>query len=300
MRLGTLLPRAVLVALAWVLATAAFTLAADHRIIGPSSTANPAPAQAPELTVPAVTGQAFVFAKGLLEDAGFGWRVSGPVRGYAGNQVIAQSPAAGTRVVDTGAPTIELRLVKGSYAEQGSPEDSSSYAGTAIKFVSRMRTLRQRPVKPQKPVRKPVAKKRLAPKRSARKHATKRSARKHATKRSARKHATKRSAPTARPPAFRRAGAPREPLDQITLTARANRLAAWVATGPTPTDETVQHWLYQHAWIVTGAKFGWWHGAQALEKLIAVDRQIERKWGIGHLSESEARAALQRVRRASK
>ena len=36
-RLATLLPRAVVAALVWVLATAAFTFAADTTIIGPSS-----------------------------------------------------------------------------------------------------------------------------------------------------------------------------------------------------------------------------------------------------------------------
>jgi hypothetical protein len=287
MRLGTLLPRAVLVALAWVLATAAFTLAADRQIIGPSSTTPTAPAQAPQLTVPAVTGQAFVFAKGLLEDAGFAWRVEGPVHGYAGNQVIAQSPVAGTRVVDTGAPTVVLRLVKGRYAQQGAPEDGSSYPGTAVKLVPTARVAPRRTRARQAPVRrthsKPAAKRKPARKPRVRKHATK-------------KHA----APAARPPAFHRPGAPKEPLDEVTLTARADRLAAWVATNPEATDKNIQRWLYQHGWIVTGAEFGWWHGAQALEKLIAVDRRIEQQWGIGLRSEAVARAALQRVERKSK
>src|SRR5207244_4164580 len=97
MRLGALLPRALVVVVVWVLATAAFTLAADRQILGPSRASSPTPVQAPQLTVPAVDGQAFVFAKGILEDAGFAWRVSGPVHGYAANKVLAQSPAAGPR-----------------------------------------------------------------------------------------------------------------------------------------------------------------------------------------------------------
>ena len=128
MRLGALLPRAVLVAMAWILATAAFTLAADKTsIIGPQPATTAAPVPPPVLTVPTVDAQAFVFAKGILEDAGFGWRVSGPVHGYSGNKVVSQSPAAGTHVIDTGAPMIVLHLARGPYAEKGTPEDSSSY-----------------------------------------------------------------------------------------------------------------------------------------------------------------------------
>jgi hypothetical protein len=285
MRLGALLPRAVVVALAWILATAAFTLAADRKIIGPSRTAAQTPAQTPPLTVPEVTGQAFVFAKGLLEDAGFGWRVDGPVRGFSGNQVIAQSPAAGTKVLDTGAPTVVLRLVRGRYPENGSPEDSSSYEGTALKLATKPKPAAapppaqpkpQKPQKPHKTVRKPAAK--------------------HATRKRA--HAVRKPAKQAsRPPAFNVPRTPKEPLDEIPLTERADRLAAWIATGPKRTPKNVQRWLYQHSWIVTGARFGWWHGEQALVKLIAVDRRIHRMWGIGRKSEAVAHAALKHVRR---
>ena len=72
----------------------------------------------------------------------------------------------------------------------------------------------------------------------------------------------------------------------------------WVAGKP-KTPANIQHWLYQHAWIVTGAKFGWWHGADALETLIRVDQHVEREWGIGAKSEAVARAALSQVRRRS-
>ncbi len=140
MRLGALLPRAVLIAVAWILATAAFTLAADKtNIIGPQPVATPTrPAALPNLTVPDVTGQAFVFAKGLLEDSGFAWRVSGSVHGYAGNQVAGQSPAAGTQVVDTGAPTVVVTLVKGRYGEQGVPRTPRvTAAGDQVAFQGR-------------------------------------------------------------------------------------------------------------------------------------------------------------------
>jgi hypothetical protein len=283
-RLAALLPRAVVVALVWVLATAAFTFAADTTIIGPSSaTSTSVPVKAPELVVPSVTGQAYVFAKGILEDGGFAWRLSGSVRGYASNRVMAQTPAAGTRVVDTGAPTIVLRLVRGAYTEKGRPVDASSYRGTKIKLVNLAAvTVPVAPVKrpaakpAAKPVVKPVVKPRL----------------KRGLK-------PKPAAQSKRPPAFSVAGAPTEPLDEITLPARAVRLEAWLGSRP-KTSANVQNWLYQHSWIVTGAKFGWWHGAQALEILIRVDERVQRQWGLGSKSEAVARVTLAKVRRDAK
>jgi PASTA domain-containing protein len=288
-RLAALFPRAVVVVLVWVLATAAFTFAADNTIIGPSTRTPATPAQAPILTVPPVGGQAYVFVKGILEDAGFAWRVAGTVHGYASNTVIAQSPAAGTRVIDTGAPTVVLRLVRGPYGEHGKFIDTSSYRGTRIRLadvatsivplVPRAKPKQKPVVKPkQKPVVKPKQKPVVKP----------------------RVPVHKPAAPEKRPPAFRVAGAPREPLDEITLAARASRLAAWIRSNPKRTSANVQRWLYQHAWIVTGAGFGWSHGAQALETLIDVDRRVEKIWGVGHRSEGVARVALARVRRAAR
>ena len=292
MRLGALLPRAVVLVFVWVLATAAFTFAADQKIIGPSPTASTAPAQAPNLIVPSVTGQVFVFAKGILEDAGFAWRVTGPVQGYSGNRVLAQTPAAGTHVVDTGAPTIVLRLVKGQYAQQGQPEDTSSYTGTRIAFPHSVTAAPKTPVVPQKPAAKPKAKLKVKAKVKAK---PAKPAKPVKPAKSA-----KQAAPAARPPAFTVPGGRKEPLDEISLPARADRLAAWIATNPKRTNANVSRWLYQHAWIVDGAGFGWWHGSQALVKLVAVDRKVEHLWGIGHRSEAVARRALERVERKSR
>jgi hypothetical protein len=100
-----------------------------------------------------------------------------------------------------------------------------------------------------------------------------------------------------RPAAFHVVGAPKEPLDEIPLPARAGRLDAWLTRGRGPTGANQRHWLYQHAWIVTGARFGWWHGAEALSVLIRVDRRVESQWGIGYRSEAVARGALAAVRR---
>src|SRR3712207_1752450 len=123
-RLSALLPRLAALTLIWLLATSTLTFAAAGR--APTA---PAPAVAPTaprgqkvLVVPDVRRQAYVFAKGILEDGGFAWRVRGTVRGYAANTVLTQRPAPGTKVVDNGAPTIVLTLKRnGAYAENGLP-----------------------------------------------------------------------------------------------------------------------------------------------------------------------------------
>jgi len=280
-RLALLLPRAVIVAVVWVLGTAAFTLAADNTIVGSSKpNASATPAAQPELIVPSVSGQAYVFAKGILEDAGFAWHVAGSVHGYSSNRVVTQSPAAGTRVVDTGAPTVTLRLVRGPYDQLGQPADNSPYSGTAIRLAG-LASVTSPAVKPKAaPKAKPAAKPKAKP----------------AAKRTAKPTVKPKAKPAARPPAFAVKGAPKEPLDEMPLTERAQRLEQWVTSKP-KTPANVQHWLYQHAWIVTGAKFGWWHGADALQTLIRVDQHVEREWGIGAKSEAVARAALAQVRR---
>jgi hypothetical protein len=284
MRLASLLPRAVIVAVVWILGTAAFTFAADSTIVGPSPSAEPTqPAQPQELVVPSVVGQAYVFSKGILEDAGFAWQVKGSVRGYSSNRVLAQSPAPGTHVVDTGAPTVTLRLVRGAYDQLGTPQDSAPYAGTAIRLagLAAVTTPAKKKATKATPANKPApATKPAAPKKAV-------------------KHRAGKPTAGARPPAFTAKNAPKEPLDEIALPTRALRLEAWVAGKP-KTPANVQRWLYQHAWIVTGAKFGWWHGAQALETLIRVDQRVRRQWGIGGKSEAVARAALAQVHRKSR
>jgi hypothetical protein len=103
-----------------------------------------------------------------------------------------------------------------------------------------------------------------------------------------------------RPAAFHVPGTPKEPLDEIPLPARARRLEAWLTLSRGPTAANQRHWLYQHAWIVTGARFGWWHGAKALRVLIRVDRRVESQWGVGYRSEAAARLALATVEARAK
>jgi hypothetical protein len=281
-RLAALLPRLIVVTLVWLFATATLTFAAEKHLAATTPSKPAAPVAKPELVVPDIRNQAFVFAKGLLSDAGFAWKVSGSVQGYATNVVLSQSPAPGTHVVDTGAPTITIRLARGRYGEHGTPENASTYAGTAIVLP--------RAAVPAKPVRRATKPKVAAkPKVVARpKAAAKPKAKAKPTRAAAAKKRVRR-------PDFIVSNAPREPQDEMSLPARAQLLDKWLTPSRSMSNANARHWLYQHAWIVTGAKFGWWHGAEALRTLIAVDRRVEAQWGIGGRSEAVARATLARV-----
>ena len=97
MRLNTFVPRLVILAAVWLLATATLTLAAGHKMSTPSATppvaattATPTPLKV--LVVPSVANEAYVFAKGILEDGGFGWKVGSGALGFPGNVVVGPPP----------------------------------------------------------------------------------------------------------------------------------------------------------------------------------------------------------------
>jgi hypothetical protein len=280
-----LLPRLGLAALVVLLGTATITFAAETHG-GPVNKPAAEPTVASLLLVPDVRKQAYVFAKSTLEESGFAWRVTGSVRGYSANLVSGQSPAPGTRVLDTGAPTISLTLSRNSgYGQEGAPEDASPYPGTEV-------LLPDAPAKPKVvPKPKPAVKPKVKPKPVAK-------PKPKVKPKPAPKPKTKPQ--PKRPPAFLVPGAKPEPLDEIPLPARAALLRSWLTKHSRPSNANVRHWLYQHAWIVTGARLGWWHGAEALRALIAVDRQVERQWDMGRRSERVARAALAEVSRKAK
>jgi hypothetical protein len=280
-----LLPRVLVVTAVWIIASGTITFAADKTLVAPKPAKQLVAAPRPTLIIPDVRSQAFVFAKGILEDGGFAWHVTGSVHGYATNRVVSQSPAPGTRVVDTGSPTIQLRLAPGSYGQDGTPEDTSPYSGTTILLPSAAKA------PAVKAAVKPAVKQAHKRAKVVRAHKARvRKAVKPVVKRTVhpRKH-------TGRPAAFSVPGAPKEPMKEISLPARAKHLSAWLTPERRPTAANQRHWLYQHAWIVTGARFGWWHGAEALRVLISVDRRVESQWGIGSRSEAVARAALAAV-----
>jgi hypothetical protein len=265
-----------------LLATATLTLAATSN--GPTPVqAEPEPVEQPTLIIPDVRRQVYVFAKGALEQAGFAWKVTGSVQGYAANVVAAQSPAPGTRVVANGAPIISLELSRNpSYEQEGLPENVSPYKGRPVRlFVAKKSVARAAapatPAPVASPATKPVAKQKF----------------KTATK-------PKAADPAARKPAFVRPGAPTEPLDEIALTARAKKLSTWLESHKNRTPRAMNYWFYQHNWIVTGARFGWRGGSGALRVLIKVDERVQKLWGVGDKSEQVARRALAEVEARSR
>jgi hypothetical protein len=266
----------------WLLLTAALTYAAGDRLSTPPpprQTTTAAAAPPAVLVVPDVRRQAYVFAKGTLEEAGFAWRVEGSVRGYAANLVASQTPAPGTKLIADGMPTIVLRLERnGSYAQDGSPEDVSPYAGRPARVLGAVTPHR---------IAKPKALAPAKPKAAA-------------TAAASKPAPAKAKSAAARRPAFTEPGAPAEPLDEITLVARASRLDAGVGSPRRRTPAAVNHWLYQHNWIVTGASFGWSGGAEALKQLIATDARVQKQWGVGGRSETLARRTLAAVEAKSR
>ena len=283
-------PRVAVLVAGALLATAGLTFAASSTLTAQPTTPQESTSELPPLVVPDVRHQAYVFAKGMLEQGGFAWRVEGSVRGYSANLVASQTPAPGSKLAANGAPTIVLHLQRNAgYAQQGTPEDKSPYAGVqARKFgVARLvqAKVKAKTKTKTKPVAVPVA---------AKAKATKTVAAAAKPKAAAKKPAATRAA------AFVVPGAPTEPLDEMTLAARATKLNAWVSAHPKRTAAAVDHWLYQHNWIVSGAKFGWSHGAESLRTLVAVDKRVQTLWGVGGDSETVARKALTDVKARSK
>jgi hypothetical protein len=270
-RFAALLPRLLALTVIWLLGAATFTLAAEKKAATPAQIVGSQVAKPTLLTVPDVRGKAYVFAKGILQDSGLAWRVQGAVQGYAANSVVDQSPRAGARVVDTGAPTVTLRLSKNSaYGERGLPENEAPYTGTRILSLSEWRAEHEQP----------QATTSTSPTTTATTTPT-----------------TTETQPTPEPaeprkPDFEVRGAPAEPTDELTLPARARMLSRRMDAMSKPTDRLVNYWLYQHAWIVTGARFGWHDGAEALRILIEVDQSLVRRFDFGARSEVVARRAL--------
>jgi hypothetical protein len=270
------LPRVGVIVCAICLVTGTLAFAATSTLSSPASPAvTPVAAEPEPLVVPDVRKQAYVFAKGSLEQGGFAWRVEGSVPGFAANVVVSQSPAPGVRVIADGAPIVVLRLSRnGSYKQEGVPENVSPYAGKPARLAGAV----QPKPKPARTTAVTAAPKpaKVEPK------------------------AKPKSKPVAsRKPAFAVAGAPAEPLDEILLSVRAKQLAAWVEKHPRRSRAGVDHWLYQHNWIVTGAGFGWADGAAALRTLIAVDNRVQKLWGVGAQSEQVARQTLAKVEERS-
>ena len=266
--LGRVVALIVVVALGSMALTALFTHGDSTKSKGKSKVTSPS-----NKVVPGVVGQLYVFAESTLQEHGFGWKVVGPVDGWAGVTVSSQTPIPGTTVLDTGAPLVTLRLAKPKgYVTQGAPENSSPYKGTKIMLPAGSTGTGQSTTSNQTTTTGTFS---------------------TTTVGTTSKSTT--SEEKTRPPAFTIAGAKSEPLDEIPLPQRAKNLSSWLDSHRQASSANESYWLFQHAWIVTGAKFGWWHGAQALEILIAVDKRVEALWNLGSKSEAEARSALEFV-----
>jgi hypothetical protein len=327
-RFSVIAIRLVVLVGVWLLGTSTLSLAqenaVDPSVIGEQA-AEVQPAAEEEilpLVVPDVRGLPYVFAKGILDDAGFAWKVSGDVDGFATNVVATQSAKPGTKVVDNGAPTLVLTLeTNPAYEEIGLPSDESPYAGTKLVLVS---GASPKPAEVEdEPVSDDLTEATEAGDEPYAETDTE-SAAAEPGETTETEPATETTEPepaaettdvdvtldadvaveadnsTARPPAFVVAGAPKEPLDEIPLPRRATQLGSWLKNVKKLTPASVDHFAYQHAWVLTGASFGWWHGAEALRTLIQVDQELERKFGGGDQYEAEARTALREVLRKSK
>ena len=297
-RLTALLPRFLALTVIWLLGAATYTLAADTVPIAKHEKKAEAAAKPHVLTVPDVRKKAYVFAKGILQDSGFAWRVEGSVKGFAANTVTAQRPAPGTKVIDNGAPLVVLSLSRNTtYGESGLPENGAPYKSTRIVLVSDW------------------ARDQIQPTTSGETETTT-ATETGATTTAPAVTTTEPAATTTEPagtttgpgegeektrkPDFEVPGAPVEPADEMPLPDRARALEHRLAGKGKPSRQLINFWLYQHSWIVTGARFGWHDGAQALRILIKVDQSLERRFGFGARSEVVARRALAYVEAQAK
>ena len=296
-RLTALLPRFLALTVIWLLGAATYTLAADTVPIAKHEKKAEAAAKPHVLMVPDVRKKAYVFAKGILQDAGFAWRVDGNVKGFSANTVTVQRPAPGTKVIDNGAPLVVLSLSRNTtYGESGLPENSAPYKATRVVLVSDW------------------ARDQIEPTTSGETETT--STETGATTTAPVATTTAPAATTTEPaatttepeqpgektrkPDFEVAGAPVEPANEMPLPERARALEHRLAGKGKPSQRLINFWLYQHSWIVTGARFGWHDGAQALRILIKVDQSLERRFGFGARSEVLARRALADVEAQAK
>jgi hypothetical protein len=296
-RLTALLPRLLALTVIWLLGAATYTLAADKVPSAKHEQKAEAASKPHVLVVPDVRKKAYVFAKGILQDAGFAWRVEGSVKGFAANTVTVQRPAPGTKVIDNGAPLIVLSLSRNSsYGESGLPENSAPYKSTRVVLVSDWASEQIKPTTSDSTetasTETGATTTETAPTTTEPPATT--------TEPAGTTTEPETSGGDTRKPDFEVPGAPAEPTDEMPLPDRARALQHRLAGPKKPPRHLINFWLYQHSWIVTGARFGWHDGAEALRILIKVDQSLERRFGFGARSEVVARRALAYVEAQAK
>jgi len=297
-RLTALLPRLLALTVIWLLGAATYTLAADKVPLAKQDKKTEAASKPHVLTVPDVRKKAYVFAKGILQDAGFAWRVEGSVKGFAANTVTVQRPAPGTRVIDNGAPVVILSLSRNAaYGESGLPENTAPYRGTRVVLMSTWAS-------DQTPTDSTETETSATDTGATTTTETAPTSTETAPTMTepAGTTTTEPEPPTdkTRKPDFQVPGAPAEPADEMPLPQRARALQERLAGSNKPSQHLINFWLYQHSWIVTGARFGWHDGAEALRILIKTDQSLERRFGFGAKSEVVARRALAYVEAQAK
>jgi hypothetical protein len=296
-RLTALLPRFLALTVIWLLGAATYTLAADTVPVAKQEKKAEAASKPHVLTVPDVRKKAYVFAKGILQDAGFAWRVEGSVKGFAANTVTVQRPAPGTKVIDNGAPLVVISLSRNStYGESGLPENSAPYKGTRVVLVSDWASEQIEPTTSgtTETTSTETGATTTAP------AATTTAPAPTTTEPAGTTTEPEQPAPKTRKPDFEVPGAPVEPADEMPLPDRARALERRLAGDSKPRQRLIDFWLYQHSWIVTGARFGWHDGAEALRILIKVDQSLQRRFDFGARSEVVARRALEYVEAQAK
>ena len=293
-RLTALLPRLVALTVIWLLGAATYTLAAETVPTAKHDKKAEAASKPHVLTVPDVRKKAYVFAKGILQDAGFAWRVEGSVKGFAANTVTVQRPAPGTKVIDNGAPLVVLGLSKNTtYGESGLPENSAPYKGTRVVLVSDW-------ARDQIPTTSETTGMETGATTTTESAPTTTEPPATTTEPAGTTTEPEQTEDKTRKPDFEVPGAPVEPAAEMPLPERARALQRRLAGPSKPSQHLINFWLYQHSWIVTGARFGWHDGAEALRILIKVDQSLERRFGFGAKSEVVARRALEYVEAQAK
>ena len=247
--------------------TATLTYAAGRQLGSGAGNGDACAAPAPPIVVPDVEGQAFVFAKGALEDAGFAWRVVGSVHGYAANTVVSQSPAPGTRVIDTGAPLdhADAEAERLATAQTGEAQDAAPYAATALQPAALASGHRPGASGTDATATTPTP---AATTTTATPDDGRSRPRRRRSRRRRPRSRLLRSSPRGRRPArvaFAVAGARAEPLDEMPLPNRAQLLRRWLDAHPKKTTHaTSLTGSTRTPGSSTGAKLGWWRGAEAL------------------------------------
>ncbi len=299
-RLTALLPRFLALTVIWLLGAATYTLAADTVPVAKHEKKAEAASKPHVLTVPDVRKKAYVFAKGILQDAGFAWRVEGSVKGFAANTVTVQRPAPGTKVIDNGAPLVVLSLTRNAnYGESGLPENSAPYKGTRVVLVSDWASDQ---IEPTTSETTEITSTETGATTTAPAATTTEPAGTVPTTTEPIGTTTEPEEPEqeTRKPDFEVPGAPVEPADEMPLPDRARALQHRLSGNTKPSQHLINFWLYQHSWIVAGARFGWHDGAEALRILIKVDQSLQRRFGFGAESEVVARRALEYVEAQAK